>query len=135
MMGYADSIDDLEDGDKLQGMLRTGDLAKYDSDGYYYITGRIKRFIKIFGNRVNLEEIQNELSNNGFECKCTGEDNLLVIATLNDDGNNIKQYLINKFHFHQSVIKFFKIDVFPVNSSGKIQYMKLFKCFNDGLKL
>ena len=95
----------------------------------------LKRFIKIFGNRVNLEEIQNELSNEGYECKCTGEDNLLVIATLNNDGNEIKQYITDKFHFHHSVIKFFKIAAFPVNSSGKIQYLKLFKCFNAVQKL
>ena len=135
MMGYAECANDLADGDQLAGFLKTGDLAKYDSDGFYYITGRLKRFIKIFGNRVNLEEIQNELSNEGYECKCTGEDNLLVIATLNNDGNEIKQYIIDKFHFHHSVIKFFKIAVFPVNSSGKIQYLKLFKCFNDVQKL
>jgi len=130
MMGYAESANELTYGDQLLGVLRTGDLAKYDSDGFYYITGRLNRFIKIFGNRVNLEEIENELSNNGYECKCIGEDNLLIIASLNDDDKEIQQYVADKFHFHHSVIKFLKVDAYPINSSGKIQYFKLFEYFH-----
>src|SRR5205809_871147 len=40
MVGYADSRLELAKGDGLQGILQTGDLARRDEDGYYYITGR-----------------------------------------------------------------------------------------------
>jgi len=134
MMGYAESAEDLALDDQLNGILRTGDIAKYDNDGFYYITGRLKRFIKIFGNRVNLEEVEHELSANGFGCKCIGEDNLLIIATLNGDDEQIKQYIIDKYHFHHSVVRIFQLDQFPISSSGKIQYSKLFELYNSKYK-
>ena len=46
--------------------LHTGDIGKFDEDGFYYIEGRIKRFIKIFGNRVSLDEIENIAKENNF---------------------------------------------------------------------
>lgn len=61
MMGYAHSADDLADGDRLGGVLRTGDLAQVDDDGYFRITGRLARFAKLFGRRVSLEDVEREL--------------------------------------------------------------------------
>ena len=122
MMGYAESAQDLAKGDQLKSVLRTGDLAKVDIDGFYFITGRLKRFIKIFGNRVNLEEIELSLSHAGFECKCVGEDNCLAIATINKDNSAIKQFIVEKYRFHHSIINPFFLNEFPLNSSGKTQY-------------
>src|SRR5690242_11293158 len=53
-LGYAEAVMDLAKGDEWQGQLRTGDMAKMDADGFFYIVGRKKRFLKMFGNRVNL---------------------------------------------------------------------------------
>jgi len=61
MMGYADSPDDLALGDVQRGVLRTGDLATVDDDGYFTLTGRLKRFAKLFGRRVSLEDVEREL--------------------------------------------------------------------------
>ena len=52
-LGYAECADDLSKGDERHGRLVTGDIAKRDTDGFYYVVGRKKRFLKIFGNRVN----------------------------------------------------------------------------------
>lgn len=61
MMGYADGPADLGLGDVQRGTLRTGDLATVDDDGYFTIVGRLKRFTKLFGRRVSLEDVEREL--------------------------------------------------------------------------
>lgn len=58
MMGYAKCLEDLEKGDEMDGVLHTGDTATIDQDGYFTITGRMKRFIKLFGLRINLDEVE-----------------------------------------------------------------------------
>jgi acyl-CoA synthetase (AMP-forming)/AMP-acid ligase II len=61
MMGYAEAPADLALGDVLRGVLRTGDLATVDGDGYFTLVGRLQRFAKLFGRRVSLEDVEREL--------------------------------------------------------------------------
>jgi long-chain acyl-CoA synthetase len=61
MMGYAETLADLALGDLHHGVLRTGDLATVDQDGYFTLVGRLKRFTKLFGRRVSLEDVEREL--------------------------------------------------------------------------
>ena len=60
MLGYAESPADLALGDVLHGSLRTGDLGTVDGDGYFKVVGRLKRFAKLFGRRVSLEDVERE---------------------------------------------------------------------------
>ncbi|MDH5573746.1 MAG: AMP-binding protein, partial [Gammaproteobacteria bacterium] len=127
MMGYAESRKDLALGDELKGILRTGDIAKKDEQGLYYIVGRSKRFIKIFGNRVNLEDIELQLKKMNFDCVCGGIDNDLKVACLlGNDVNKIKQYIVEQYKFHHSVVDVRKVKEFTKNSSGKILYQEIF---------
>ncbi len=66
-LGYAICREDLMLGDQRGGVLHTGDLARRDADGLYYIVGRRSRFLKIMGNRVNLEELEHLLGSSGIE--------------------------------------------------------------------
>jgi long-chain acyl-CoA synthetase len=61
MMGYAEVAADLGLGDVQHRLLRTGDLATVDDDGYFTLVGRLKRFTKLFGRRVSLEDVEREL--------------------------------------------------------------------------
>ena len=61
MLGYAESAADLAKGDDLGGTLRTGDLARVDDDGFFFLTGRLKRFAKLYGRRVSLEDLEQEV--------------------------------------------------------------------------
>ena len=65
MMGYAYGREDLARGDELGGCLHTGDLARLDSDGFLYLLGRMKRDAKVFGLRLNLDEIETMLRVHG----------------------------------------------------------------------
>ena len=71
--------EDLAKGDELHGVLRTGDLARQDDDGYFYITGRLKRFLKMFGKRFNLDDVEKMLSRRfAASVACYGRDDLLT---------------------------------------------------------
>ena len=61
MLGYAESPADLALGDVQGGVLRTGDLGTVDQDGFFRVVGRLKRFAKLFGRRVSLEDVEREL--------------------------------------------------------------------------
>ena len=62
MLGYATTAEDLQLGDIMQGVLPTGDLGYCDADGIFFLTGRLKRMTKIYGLRLNLDDIERTLS-------------------------------------------------------------------------
>lgn len=130
MMGYAETPKDLALPDTLKGVLHTGDLAYRDDDGFYYITGRLKRFIKIFGNRVSLDEIEHQLYTDGYPATVTGQDDLLVIALVKNQSSNkieeqLKHHIASRYHFHHSAIRIISVDNLPLSAAGKIQYATL----------
>ncbi|MBR2188041.1 MAG: AMP-binding protein [Eubacterium sp.] len=127
-LGYAEAREDLAKGDERGGRLETGDMAKRDADGYYYIVGRKKRFLKLFGNRVNLDEVERmiRLEFPDVDCACSGDDNALkVYVTDARFGSGIERFLITRTHINQRAIRIIQIDEIPRNDSGKIVYKEL----------
>jgi acyl-CoA synthetase (AMP-forming)/AMP-acid ligase II len=126
MLGYADCLLDLKRGNENNGRLYTGDIAMFDEDGFYYIIGRIKRFLKLFGNRVNLDELEALLLEKGVNSACIGKDNDLVIYILKSEDNElVKNFITQKLGIHSSVIDIRVIKEIPKNPSGKTLYSKL----------
>lgn len=125
-LGYAESRADLSKGDENKGILLTGDLARRDGDGHYYVVGRKKRFLKIFGNRVNLAEIEQLVANAGFECACTGtDDNLRIYLTKTDGINQLKAHLSQVTGLNPAALSLIHVDEIPRSDSGKILYANL----------
>ena len=128
-LGYAFSADDLIRGDENQGVLFTGDLARRDADGCYYIIGRIGRFLKLFGLRVGLDECERIIkAEYNLFCACTGTDKgMYVYITDGKFADKVLDLLIRKTHIIASAFKVIVIPEIPKNEAGKILYSKLIK--------
>ena len=125
-LGYATCREELAKGDENGGVLHTGDVAKRDAEGFYYIVGRKKRFLKIFGNRVNLDEVQTLLLKRGIEAACVGKDDAMkVYVVTGTDCNAVRQLLAELTHLNLSAFTVLNIDAIPRNDAGKILYSKL----------
>ena len=125
-MGYAEKHSDLVLGDTNERTLHTGDIAKRDSDNFYYIVGRKNRFVKIFGVRVGLDGIEDFINSKGVECICSGLDNNLKIYTTNPDSiNEIREIVMKNKLIHHKGYSVHLIDSIPRSESGKISYSQL----------
>ncbi len=131
-LGYAECAEDLAKGDERHGRLVTGDMAKRDADGFYYIVGRKKRFLKIFGNRVNLDETE-RLIKGAFpelDCACGGVDDKMKIYVAVGNGHHvneteIRDFVVEKTHLNFVAFEIVLIDSIPKNASGKTLYSLL----------
>ena len=126
-LGYAEEKSDLAKGDENRGTLRTGDIARRDKDGFYYITGRLKRFVKLYGNRVNLDAIEQLLrSRDEGEYVCAGiDDHLIIYTTHPGKREKIIHFLSEKTGINSQAFTVKEIPEIPKNSSGKILYTEL----------
>ena len=135
-MGYAKCRRDLADGDERRGCLHTGDLARRDKEGFYYITGRKKRFLKIFGMRVSLDRLE-ELVKRRYpdrDIACAGRDDLAAVFLEQKPGDKeselaeaVREYLSAQTRLHRSAFAVRFVEKIPRNPSGKVQYAQLEK--------
>ncbi|MFT5337241.1 MAG: long-chain acyl-CoA synthetase [Luteibaculaceae bacterium] len=127
-MGYAHSIEDLTKEDENRGVLYTGDIAEKDEEGLYYIIGRKKRFIKIFGNRISLDETESLIKAIVEDCACSGQDDKMEIFFTGDITNKeIVDFISKRTNIHHSAFIVYQLPQIPRNSFGKVQYSKLLK--------
>ena len=126
-MGYARCREDLALGDERKGFLPTGDIAWRDADGFYFIKGRMGRFLKIFGNRIGLDECEQILKSAvSCECACTGTDERLMVWLTDESYRDVAvETLIRAVKLPANVIETKIIDSLPKNEAGKILYSKL----------
>lgn len=124
-LGYAECLGDLAKGDERHGVLVTGDMAQMDEDGYYYIVGRKKRFLKIYGNRVNLDECERMIQGyfEGVECACVGvDDHMKIYITQGDLMEKVRHFLAEKTGLNPNAFEVDFIGEIPKNESGKKLY-------------
>ena len=131
-LGYAERGEDLIKGDERHGVLKTGDMAKRDEDGFYYIVGRKKRFLKIYGNRVNLDEMDRLIKGKyEIEVTCAGIDDRMYIFITDDClAGEVKEYVSKTTKLNPAAFKVIVLDDIPKNDSGKILYSELEKYYD-----
>eukprot|EP00833_Pecoramyces_ruminatium_P014970 jgi/Orpsp1_1/1189002/evm.model.d7180000068750.1 len=122
----------ISDNGKQMKMYKSGDLGRWTEDGEIECLGRIDFQVKIHGQRIELEEIENTIR------EINGIDYCVVLDKINNNKNNDKYliaYYISKTHITSKLIReflkkklplymipnyFIKIDNIPFNNNGKL---------------
>ncbi|GHT78378.1 AMP-dependent acyl-CoA synthetase [Actinomycetota bacterium] len=125
-LGYAENIDDLRKGDERQGVYCTGDLGYKDQDGCLFIVGRQKRFLKLFGYRIGLDETEQMIKSEfDIACACVGTDKKMIIYAVGEDKTNIVNFVCAQTKLQPSAFEVRVVGSLPQNQSGKTLYSEL----------
>lgn len=126
-LGYALCREDLGKGDEFQGIYYTGDIARRDAEGFYFIEGRKSRFLKLFGHRVGLDETERIIrAQYGMECACAGDDkHMKIFITKSGFADEVRHFISVKTGIQISAFQVIELDKIPKNEAGKIRYQEL----------
>ncbi|MBE5927401.1 MAG: hypothetical protein E7270_10610 [Lachnospiraceae bacterium] len=120
-LGYAEGVRDLSKTDEFKRTLHTGDMGYVDEEGFLYVTGRKDKFAKLFGKRINLNEVENYLERIFAEkiiCKVDGND-LCVYSEAWLEEELVKETIHKYLNISYRNIRYEKIR-FRRNSRGKV---------------
>jgi acyl-CoA synthetase (AMP-forming)/AMP-acid ligase II len=126
MMGYATAPEDLEKGDLLNGRLATGDFGYRDESGLFYITGRKSRFVKLYGWRISLDDVEEILAHTGPVAAINEEDRIIVYTEQDSaEFAECVAQLTAKLRVHPSGVEIRTIARIPRMGNGKTDYRSL----------
>ena len=125
--GYAENFSDLLSNKRISSFHRTGDLGCVDKEGFIFIKGRKKRFVKIYGSNVNLDHLQLKLQEIHAEVVVTGTDNKITLFFIGSafDENLIKNEINKNTTINTRAVLYKKIEEIPRLSNGKINFEAL----------
>ncbi|MDC1463347.1 AMP-binding protein [Alphaproteobacteria bacterium] len=125
-MGYSNNYKDLKKANEENYRLKTGDLGFFDKNGFFFITSRISKIAKIFGNRVDLGALESLMSQKGYKVACLS-DNKKVFIFIEKKYN--KTNLINTIskitNLNINSFELTKLKNLPRTANNKISYHEL----------
>src|SRR5699024_920013 len=124
MLGYAESAADLALGRTVES-LHTGDVARRAADGLYEIIGRRSRFAKIFGLRIDLDQVEQVFAEAGIPAFCADGDDTLVVATEAKRSGELQQIVTERFGLPAGVVRVRVLGVVPRLANGKPDYRSI----------
>tara|TARA_Y100000296_G_scaffold30251_2_gene35211 strand:+ start:1572 stop:3044 length:1473 start_codon:yes stop_codon:yes gene_type:complete len=134
MLGYVSEVSDLNHLTQEE-WLATGDLAQVDDDGDYTITGRIKRMIKIAGERASLDLAEQSLAEITAQqaldlTTCViGKDDKLVAVFAGELTSAQYDLIVDSLSTSLAIpkrnIALHKVTAIPLLGNGKVDYAKL----------
>jgi len=126
MLGYASAFSDIDGVDVQKGVLRTGDLARVDEDGRLSIGGRLKRIAKVFGVRVNLDDVEKALvASFGSLAVIACNDRVVVFLEGVEGAPSLSREMERRLRFPAHVLEVRSVPNLPLNASSKIDYEEL----------
>jgi len=141
MQGYW--LDELTTSQVLdQNGYHTGDLGYQDDEGYFYIEGRKDSLIKVGGNRINPQEIEDALLSTQLlvEAVVIGVpddllgNKLVALAVLQDGdhtANRILELCSKKLPKYKMPAEIKLVRALPKNANRKIDKAKCLKLANS----
>lgn len=129
MLGYAEKREDLAKGDEQQGRLLTGDIAWQDAEGYFYITGRLQRFAKLFGKRISLVDVELALERQ-FSVPAAVVEHAGVLKVFVECGDtavagNARSWVASFLEIPPTAVRATVLAQLPLTGSGKKNYKAL----------
>ncbi|HET9422767.1 MAG TPA: AMP-binding protein, partial [Nocardioides sp.] len=125
MLGYAASADDLALGRTVHE-LRTGDLAVQHDDGLFQVVGRRSRVAKLFGVRIDLDQVERILADAGIAARAVdAEDRLTVFARHGRDLRRALPLLRARLCLPAFAVAGHLVAEFPLTANGKTDYPAL----------
>ncbi len=126
MMGYAESKADLAAGNTLAA-LRTGDVARDLGGGIYQVVGRLSRFVKLYGLRIDLQRIEAAVTTPGAVAMCTESEGRLLVATAGRaaDPGALRRRAATAAGLPVDAVRAVCLPELPVLAAGKPDYARL----------
>lgn len=129
MLGYAERRSDIDGVDRLGGVLETGDVGSIDSEGWITITGRLKRITKIYGTRINLDDVERRLAKFGILVVIDAGEGILVVVEADDPPRDLSRRMERMLSLPVRSIRVESISALPRTASGKVDYQVLRELF------
>ena len=129
MMGYAENAAGLNT-DETPPHLKTGDIAVQTAAGLFRIVGRSSRFIKPFGVRLNLDELQAQVHQRAPGAICTGSDAQLVVAipeAARPDNSALVSWLAESYGLPAFMVTLVSVVDIPQLANGKTDYQAILR--------
>jgi len=125
-IGYAEDQSGLA-GAEIQDSLMTGDIARLNEAGLIEIVGRSSRFVKPFGLRVNLADVETEASAFALGAIATGTDDQIIIAVPDESWTlgceeAIRARLSAAYKLPPAIFTMVRIGSVPRLDNGKTDY-------------